>query len=337
MTGAGGGGNLDPGQRPTTADELLAEVIPGDASEGYVTLNEELTTALGGATARRSGVELHEEWAADMPGLKTDQARKIVEGHGARLRGVVDYVFGDEDGRMVDLPPTEQLERVIKLDTLVKMAAGHPVVVLKPGKDWLDIGLLARPEPTGDNTGLRHVSNEKSAASGVVLPVQGTVTVDIKTGREVGPQDRRHDDERDAWIDEKGTTSPVIDPLTTKVLLAAEDARNSSGTEPVTAYVLVGYTELQRTLNQVLGFEMPASGENQAKATARFSEALRIYKHLEQVGVGFDMDFVDGYLAYHIEALKEVGTKYRLARIAEMEQKLARLTDLGWIARPPEA
>jgi hypothetical protein len=174
--------------------------------------------------------------------------------------------------------------------------------------------------------------------------VQGTVTIDIKTGREVGPQDRRYDDERNAWIDEQGVVRPVIDPLTTRVLLAAEKARDPAKTDPVTAYVLVGYTELQRTLNQVLGFDMLKPGENQDDAASRFAEALRIDKHLEQVGVGFDMDFVDGYLAYHIEALtqeireagplKDVGTAYREARITEMQDKLARLIDRGWIAKP---
>ena len=109
-------------------------------------------------------------------------------------------------------------------------------------------------------------------------------------------------------------------------------------TDPATAYVLVGFTELRRTLNHVLGFD-----SNQPDATDRFYEALRIGKQLEQLGVGFPMNYVEGYSATHIKELKreleepgplDIDETFREARIAGMERTLDDLVEDGWLSKP---
>ena len=201
MTDASGGGDREPGQRPARGNELLADLIQiANPLEGPAVSTEELTVALGGLTTQGSGLELHTEgdegasggvhhlvnteWAPDMQKLGSSQARKIIEGQSPRLNEVISHVFGNENEGLTDIP-VEHLQHIIGLDILLKMAAGYPAVVVKPDKTWLDVGLLARPEPTVNNTGLQYYSGEKGTPSAVFLPIQGTVTIDIKTGREI--------------------------------------------------------------------------------------------------------------------------------------------------------
>jgi len=353
MTDASGG-NRDPGQSPVTADELLASPIRGgnildDAAR------TELTTALGGITTQSSGLELQgesykwpdqlgKEWAAEA----ASQIKKILEGHsGSRLLEIVGQVFGDEEEKLTDLPPAEQLQQVVNLDTLIRMAAGQPVVVLKPGKTWMDIGLLETPQGGADNNiGLQRSYDVREATSSIVLPVHKSLTMDIKTAKELDLKDQQDDELRARAvrpIDAPGEpTRPVIAPLTTRVLLAAENAR-STPDDAVTTYVLVGYTQLQQTLNRILGFDMSRiDSDNDDEAKSKLYAALQIQKRLEEHGIVFDIDFIDGYLAYRIDvlerAIQESGplktmSLYQETALDDMRQKFARLTDDGWISK----
>jgi hypothetical protein len=367
MTGESGG-DRDPGQRSVTADELLADLMrSGSTLDDHTARTKELTTVLGGITTQGSGFKLQreaderalgdvpqrpdrlsKEWAADASRLRTDQLRKILEGYGPGLQGVIGYVFGDEEGKLTDLPPTEQLEQVVNLNTRIRMAAGQPIVVLKPGKTWLDIGLLERPQELNINTGLQRSDNLRDTTSSIVLPIYKGVTVDIKTGKEPEPEYQQHDDELQArnqrTIDEQGeSTRPVIDPLNTRVLLTAEDAPSTQA-DLASTYILVGYTQLQQTLNRILGFDMSPTDSDNDESVSKFYAVLQIQKRLEEAGIVFDIDYIDGYLAYRIDALKRemqeggplkpMSSAYHEPELAEMEQKFARLTDAGWISKP---
>lgn len=305
---------------------------------------EPVTSRLG-SIAREQG-QLDEGQVTATTELAAEHARKMFNSYGPRLRSVIEHVLGDENGKLLQTPSLEDCERIAEVDGLVVAAAGQPVVVLKPGKDWIDIGRLAHGD-NGHNTGLQYSYNFKAGTSSIVLPVRNSVAMDLKTGKEPTFDARHEDDElraRDmARIGSQPEPArPNIDPLLTRILPMAED--EPAEATPGATHVLVGYSYLQQTLNRVLGFDFDVLKDSEEMEDyVSFNRVLEQQKRLEEAGIVFDIDFIDGCLAYRIDKLEAemqtdgvfqgASTPYQEVALNAMKQKLADLKEQGWISK----
>lgn len=280
---------------------------------------------------------LDEERAAALAGVETDQVQAIMDSYSPRLQRVMGFVFGEEEGHMTQMPPLEQVQQVAELDNCIVRAAGQPIVVLKPGKTWVDIGMLQKPEEMKDATGLQRSYGSRHKTSSIVLPVHNGVIIDIRTGTE---PDNRDDTELQAinrlTIDmQREQTRPIIDPLKTRVLLSSEDGQ-AIAADPETTYVLVGYTQVLQVLNRILRFNYD---DDPFKAYS----VIKAQQRLEQeAGVSIDPDFIDGFLAGRIGHLEQemkdggplavTSSAYQQTVLDGLKQKHAALIAAGWIS-----
>jgi hypothetical protein len=301
---------------------------------------EQLSIALGSMVAPRPHL------VSEEPGREAEQVRRSAQGYGPRLQKVLEITLS-EPNSAEGLAPWDQMERVLELDSLVRAAAGQPVVIMKPGKTWLDVGFLERPQVTNNNTGLQVSESLPDITSPTQLPVRGTVTIDLRTGDTPKWDDQQQDDElrlrniRQTQAD--STEQPVrpdINPLHAHLILGPKDAEGIEANSR-TAYVLVGYPFLQQTLNRVLGFDLSKVDMNEA--SLKFNTAVQTQHRLVQAGVKFlDIDFIDGCLAYQIELLeqemaeagplREVSTPYQDFLLERLQQKHASLVENQWIS-----
>lgn len=291
--------------------------------------------------------ELERGHEASTAGLTAGHSRKIFEGYSPKLRNIIRHVFAGED-ELMQIPPLEDCHRIAEVDGLIASAAGQPVVVLKPGKGWIDAGMLEQPPETdhGEHTGLQ-LSYSFKSGSAIVLPVRNAVTIDLTTADKPTWEVQRKDEElqhRDILRlgAQPEPVRPVIDPLNTRVLPEGQEPDSEEDTSEMT-HVLVGYAYLQQTLNRIYGFGFEAvKGSEDLEDWSRFQAVLRIQKRLEESGIAFDIDFIDGCLAYRIDKLENemraggpfqgTSTPYQEVILNGMKQKLATLTEAGWIS-----
>lgn len=289
---------------------------------------------------------LGEEESADAAKLRFDHSMRVFQGYEPRLREIIRHVFAGEESQLTAIPPLEECQRIAELDERVATAAGQPVVVLKPGKNWIDIGTLetARDSEIAHNTGLQ-LSYDRGKTS-IVLPVFNSVTISLNTGDKPAWEEEREDEElreRSRLIlGESPRARPVVDPLHTVLLPLPDGTPESSQAE--TAYVLIGYTFLQQTLNRIYGFDFDKVKNEESGLTAyrKFFAVTQLQQRLEQAGVAFDIDFIDGCLEYRIDKLEQEMQKngvqqgtslyYQQTVLNGLKQKRADLTRAGWIS-----
>lgn len=338
--------NQEPGRNLITTDQLFADLMqPGNMPPEHRLHVEELSIALGSMVAPRP------HFVGTGSNREAEQVRRSTQGYGPRLQIVLDATLS-EPNPSEGLALWDQLERVLEFDSLVRAAAGQPVVVMKPGKTWLDVGFLERPQHTYNNTGLQVADSLPDITSPTQLPVRGTVTIDLRTGDAPKWDDQQQDDElrlrntrhtQDASPEQP--VRPDINPLHAHLILGPEDAEGIEANSK-TAYVLVGYPFLQQTLNRVLGFDLSKVDMNEA--SSKFNTAVQTQQRLVQAGVKFlDIDFIDGCLAYQIELLeqemaeagplREVSMPYQDFLLERLQQKYTSLVENQWISSTPTA
>ena len=325
-----------PEQRFITTDELFADLM----QPGNPLIASELSVAqlsidhIGPVTTPTRGGE-------------TEQATRNVQGYGPRLEKVVASVRGwEHEEANKGFSPGELDRKVFEFDSLLRLAADQPVVVMKPGKTWLDVGFLEKPQATQNNTGLQVFDALPNAPSSVQVPVRGSVTIDIRTGQHPEWSDQQEDQElllrnqrQKQDVHAGHPTRPDINPLHTHLILSPADAEGIQ-VNSATAYILVGYPLVQHTLNKVLGFDPGRLDE--AATSEKFHTADQMQQRLVQAGVKLDFDFIDGFLATRTKLfeeniarmgpLREVSGTYHGFLFSQLHQKYADLVSVGWIS-----
>ena len=326
----------------------IIDKLPG-ALQDLQAADAELAAKSGevdGATQRQAELESdHESATTD---ITLEHSRRIFEGYSPKLRDIIRHAFAD-DNELMRVPPLEDCQRIAELDGIIAAAAGQPVVVMKPGKDWIDVGMLDKSRETdrGERTGLQLSYSFKAGGSSIVLPVHDAMAIDVSTGAEPSWEDKREDEElrhRDHLRigSQPERSQPYIDPLHTRVLPAAEDTEPPKG-EGGTTHVLVGYGYLQHTLNRIYGFDFSElKGGEEMEDYKKFRAVIKLQERLEQVGIDFDIDYIDGCLAYRIDkleasieaggSLQGLSSPYQQSVLDGMKQKLAGLVEDGWIS-----
>lgn len=327
----------------------IIEKLPG-ALQDLTASDAELTAKSGeldGVNQRQAELErTHQSAAAD---IAINYSARVFEGYGRKLKDIIRHVVVGDEGELTDVPPLEDCQRIAELDARIAAAAGQPVIVLKPGKKWIDVGMLDRAEESdrGTRTGLQLSYNFKAGGSSIVLPVHEALAIDVRTGEDPSWEDRREDDElrhRDHLRvgSQPERARPYIDPLHTRVLPAAEDA-DSAETTAETIHVLVGYGYLQHTLNRIYGFDFgELKGDEEMKDYVKFRALAKLQERLGQAGIEFDIDYIDGCLDYRIDKLESAmqagesaqtpSSQYQKSVLDGMQQKRARLTEEGWLS-----
>ncbi len=333
--------NQDPGQRPTTTDQLFAEVVqPGNALiENELQPATELAVTHAGMLTPHPHVEdrYHE----------AEQVRRSIQGYGPRIEKVVDSIRGwEHDDAVETYSLFDQAKKVFELDSLLRSLAGQPVIVMKPGKSWLDVAFLEKPQPSHNNTGLQVFDALPDTPSSVQLPVYGAVTFDLLTGLEPEWPVQSEDNElrlRNLRHSQKASSGqpvrPDINPLHAHLILNPEDALGIEVNQ-ATAYVLVGYPLVQHTLNRMLGFDPGKLGEKEV--SEQYNTAVQAQQRLVQAGVRLDFDFIDGFLTRRMEVidqetretgpLRAVSGQYQAFLLDQLHKKYADLVQAGWIA-----
>lgn len=289
----------------------------------------------------------HEESGAR---ITAEHARAVFESYDRNLRDVIRRSFTDEKDILAEVPPLEACQQIAEIDAVIRAAAGQPVVVIKPGKNWVDVGILESRTgsdlPDEHRIGLQASYGGAKLGGGIVLPVHEAVAIDVSTGQEPSWDDKRDDEElndrgRLRLGGDRERARTHIDPLHTRVLLGA-DAVGSEEGEGIT-HVLIGYGYLQHTLNRIYGFNFEElNGSEDLEDYARFQALVKLQETLAQAGIAFDTDYIDGCLDYRIDKLKAEmegeglapgsGSPYRESVLTGMQQKLVRLKDEGWLS-----
>lgn len=328
-------GELDPGV------QRIIDQLPGALADvqGVEAELEPVSSRLRAIDGDKTQLDV--EQAAMTSAIDMDHAQKAFRSYDQRLRDIMRTVLSDEDGVMV-VPPLEDCMRIAEVDEHIVAAAGQPVVVLRPGKNWIDVAKLHDPDHSSfGQVGLQFSHRFRSGKDSIELPVHDTIAIDIATGTE--PDfDTRHKDEE---LKQRDSTRlgvqperirPSINPLATRVLPAAEAGEAESDI----TYVLVGYDYLQQTLNRVLGFDFEEFKDNEnLEGYKRFNAINTMQKRLQEVGINFDPDFINGYLAYRMNELEQSmraseeqplsSSAYQHLALENMRRKLTSLQEAG--------
>ncbi|MGH7193887.1 MAG: hypothetical protein ACREJM_10190, partial [Candidatus Saccharimonadales bacterium] len=130
----------DPELDPTV--QGIVDKLPAALQDLQVT-DEELrakTGEVGEATGQQAELERgHEEEGTR---ITTEHARAVFASYDRNLRDVIRHSFTDEEDVLAEVPPLEACQQIADVDAVIRAAAGQPVVVIKPGKNWVDVGIL---------------------------------------------------------------------------------------------------------------------------------------------------------------------------------------------------
>lgn len=328
-------------------DELPGAL--GDATAADTAIRTQ-TTELDGLARRER--ELQGEQSAAASGVAADHASRVFGTYEPKLQHLMKHVLAGGEDDSTQTPSLEDCERIFAVDGLIHAAAGQPVVVVRPDKPWIDVGMLKAPHDRdfGENTGLQLAFHWRNDEPAVVLPVHDTVTIELATAREPSFETRQGDEELQRRnrprrsMDQDDRTQPAIDPLHTAVILpgVGQVGAETAEADPPTAHVLVGYDFVQKALNRVLGFDFDETDELEAAKSVSLIDRQK--ERLTQAGLPFDPDFIDGYLAYRIEMLEREmsvagpynapSKAYQQAIRQTMRNKFHTLVEEGWIAKP---
>jgi|GEM_PF-3888990 hypothetical protein len=329
--------NQDPGHRPATTDQLLAAVVHSD--------NPMIENDLRGAAELSLNLASMVMPRLPSPGSDEFDQRRRAQGYSPRLQKVIGSVRGWEHDTSEAPSPLDTERKIVELDSILGALAGQPVAVMKPGRTWLDVGLLEEPQDQRANTGLQVFDALPDTPRSVQVSVHNAVTIDLRTGRAPEWTDQQDDEElslrnlRKEDDPELRPSRPDINPLYTHVILGPKDAEDIAVT-PATAYILAGYPLVQQTLNPILGFDPGRLRDS--VAAEKYDTAVQARQQLKQAGVRLDFDFIDGYLAHRTAVFerevaesgpfRELSGPYQRLLLAQMRQKYTTLVELGWIA-----
>lgn len=338
--------------------ERIMSELPGaqaelNETEAALRANER---AIGGIAGR--GAELVRGYETAVSEATRQHNQAVFESYEPRMQKILLLLGGEDDSDTAfPIPPAEACERVAHLDELIQLAAGQPIVITKPGENWFDVGLLAESNSDySEQVGLRPSFDRHAGKQRVELPLAHMpLAVEAETGQEPRRLEDKHGELRRRAFSRPDTQMirPIIDPLNTKIVISdvspitEEDAvlthiaSNDSLKEIIgenedqeTAYIFVGYSALHQVFNTILGFK-PDDSEN-SDDYMNFRRAMLVQERLQEVGIDFNADFIDGVLSCRIAALERRGEqlptgKYEAAELRDLKSKRDELIADGLI------
>jgi hypothetical protein len=308
-------------------EKIMGE-LPGaqaelNATETALRANER---ALGGLAGR--GAELVKGYETAVSDATREHNQAVFESYDPRMQKILLLLGeGDDSDTAFPIPPAEACERVAHLDELVQLAAGQPIVITKPGEDWFDVGMLSDSDRS-EQIGLRPSYDRQAGKQQVELPLAHMpLAVDVQTGRELRGLEDKHGELRRRTFSRPDSQMirPIIDPLNTRIVIsdvspiteedsvlthvAAGDSirkiigeNEDTDTEQETTYILIGYSAMHQVFNTILGFQ-PDDSED-SDDYMNFRQAMVTQERLQEVGIDFKADFIDGVLSCRIAALE---------------------------------
>jgi hypothetical protein len=265
-----------------------------------------------------------------------EHATLIFESYGYHLRHVIEAALGVEEGSPMQLPSLAVCERISTLDDQVRAAAGQPIVVIQPGQALFNIGRLEQPEEPAEKGGLRLAGKPRDKTNVAELPINGSITINRKTGLKARWEEDDYVQERPARTRHGSFLRQAIDPLNTLLITADEsDIQLDQDTAPEIACILVGYRHLQHVLNATYGFD---ATQDQPENYEKFLAAAALREKLERLDINFDMDYLDGHLALRIHMMEQRiqgqephNVEYELSVLKGLVTKQAELVATGWL------
>lgn len=291
----------------------------------------------------RKAEKLEQEHAKDLEALETDRTKSILINYDPYLQSVMAFALGNKDRLLPEDPDLEACQRIAELDAKLKNSAGQPVVVINPGKGWIDFGTLpaADPERRIESKGLVFDDDPHTHSNPrIEVPVHNVLALNPDTGKY---PDRSLDSDGELFAREQGFNAmhrPIIDPAATRAVLPGETAEDYADDGQETTLILIGHTHLRNILNDILGFE---PGEDRHEGHTNFFRIDSAVKELREHGtIFYEPDMIDGYLLFRISVLEQEmqedglppeKDEYRKQVLEGLWSKYNELLETGWLKR----